>query len=695
MSSSRIPCHIRSAFPARTLGLALGVTLLGACAGGDEGGLLEEQAATGGLPEIIPVASFFDNPEIAGAQISPDGAWLSYLKAYQGVLNVFARRVGTEDEIQLTASTARPVTNYFWSADGTKILYLQDQGGNENFHVYSVSVDGTPLPAARDLTPFDNVRAQIFAVPQETPGRILVALNRRNPQLFDAYWLNIDDGDLQMVAENPGRHLGYLLDHEQKVRVAVGQNTGGGTDIFARDTEDAEWRTLASYPATENVSPLQFHKDNRRIYVSSDHGDTDLQQLVLMDISTGDVEPVESDPEGEVDFGGPVFSSVTHDLIATVYNADTTRIYFKDRGWERDFGRVRGLHAGFPNITGSTADERKFVVAFNDPKDPGVTYLYDRDTGEGEFLFRPRPWLEGNGLAGMRPVSYEARDGLTIHGYLTTPVGVEPRDLPLVLVVHGGPWARDGWGYQPEVQMLANRGYAVLQINYRGSTGYGKAFLNAAVHEWAGAMHNDLVDGVEWAIDQGIADRSRVGIYGGSYGGYATLVGLTFTPEVFACGLDYVGPSNLVTLINAFPPYWRPFLEGTFYRHVGDPSKVDDIEDMQARSPLNFVDRIEDPIMIVQGANDPRVTKRESDQMAVALRDRGIPVTYLLAPNEGHGFANADNRMALYRSMEVFFGRCLGGRVDPNPDPAIQAKIDELTVDVSALQLPAAESGPE
>jgi len=285
----------------------------------------------------------------------------------------------------------------------------------------------------------------------------------------------------------------------------------------------------------------------------------------------------------------------------------------------------------------------------------------------------------------MQPVSYDARDGLEIHGYLTTPRGVDAENLPLLLVVHGGPRARDNWGYQPEVQLLANRGYAVLQINYRGSTGYGKNFTNSAVGEWAGAMHNDLVDGVDWAISEGIADPDRVGIYGGSYGGYATLVGLTFTPEVFACGIDYVGPSSLVTLIEAFPPYWRPFLEGTFYRHVGDPSNIDDVEDMQARSPLNFVDQIEDPIMIVQGANDPRVTQQESDQMAAALRDRGIPVTYLLAENEGHGFANADNRMALYRSMEVFFGECLGGRVDSTVDPAIQAQIEALTVDLETL----------
>ena len=663
----------------------VGVALFG-CGAGDE------VAPAEAIPAVVPVSSFFDNPEIAGAQISPDGEWLAYLKAYQGKLNVFAKRLGTDDEIQLTADTERPVTGYFWSIDSSKILYVQDKGGNENFHIYALSVDGTPTPEARNLTPHDGARAQIFAVPEETPGRILIGMNQRNPQLMDAYWLDLESGEMTMAAENPGRHLGYLLDHEQQVRAAVGQNGRGGTDLFTRDTEDAEWRLIASYPADENVSPIQFHKDNQRLYVSSDHGETDLAQLVLMDISSGEVEVVEGDPLGEVDFGNAIFSSKTDELIATVYVADRTRIYFKDAEWEADFERIRELHDGFPGVSGSTLDERKFIVSFNDPTDPGATYLYDRDSGEAEFLFRPRPWLEGKGLTDMQPISYEARDGLTIHGYLSTPRGVEQKNLPLILVVHGGPWARDTWGYQPEVQLLSNRGYAVLQINYRGSTGYGKEFLNAAVKEWAGAMHDDLVDGVQWAIDEGIADPDRVGIYGGSYGGYATLVGLTFTPEVFACGLDYVGPSSLVTLIEAFPPYWRPFLEGTFYRHVGNPSDPDDVEDMQARSPLNFVDQIEDPILIVQGANDPRVTQQESDQMAVALHRRGIPVTYLLAENEGHGFANADNRMALYRSMEVFFGECLGGRVDPSVDPEIQAQIDKLMVDVEQLARPEATS---
>lgn len=669
--------------------IAAGGLALAGCGGGEQE-MTSTAETDGGLPGIIPVSALFDNPEIAGAQISPDGEWLSYLKAYEGKLNVHVRRIGSDEEIQITADTVRPVTGYFWSIDGSTILYVQDRGGNENFHVYAAPVDGTQRPEARDLTPFESVRALIFAVPEETPDRILVGLNRRNPQVFDPHWLDLATGDLTLVTENPGRHSNYILDHEQRLRVATGQNMEGGTDIFARPDEASEWEMVASYPPSENVSAIRFHEDDERLYITTDHGDVDLSRLALMDLSTGEVETVESDPEGEVDFGAAVFSGVTDELIATIYVADTVRYYFKDPEWAEDFEELREVHDGSPQLTSSTLDERRFVVSFNDPTDPGATYLYDRDTGETEFLFRPRPWLEEHRLAGMRPVSFEARDGLEIHGYLTTPPGVAAENLPMVLVVHGGPWARDTWGYDSEAQLLANRGYAVLQVNYRGSTGYGKAFLNAAVKEWAGAMHDDLVDGVKWAVDEGIADPARVGIYGGSYGGYATLVGLTFTPETFACGLDYVGPSSLVTLIESFPAYWRPMLEGTFYRHVGDPSNVSDIEDMQARSPLNFVDRIEDPIMIVQGANDPRVTKRESDQMVVALHERGIPVTYLLAENEGHGFANADNRMALYRAMEVFFGECLGGRVDPNPDPAIRTQIERLTVDPGSITLPEA-----
>ncbi len=673
--------------------LALVLPVLAACAAQDS-----EQAA-GEPPPIIPLTHFFDNPEIAGAQISPDGLYLSYLKPYRGRLNVHVRRLGSEQERVMTRDTVRPVFSHFWSADASRLLYLQDRGGNENFHVYSVPVEGGDTVEARDLTPFEGVRAFIFDVPRDRPEEILVALNRRDPSLFDAYWLDIDTGELTLIAENPGNFGGMLPDSENRVRVAVGQGPGGSTVIYFRETEDADWGEVASFPAEETANPIRVHPGGRHLYMATNHGDTDLTGLALLDLETGELEYLERDPEGEVDLAGATFSELTDSLLATVYVADTVRIYPKT-DWARNvLSDLRSIHEGTPNISSMTRDETAMVVSFDAPRDPGATYHYDAESGEHEFLFRPRPWLEPDHLADMRPVRFQARDGLTLHGYLTTPVGVEARQLPMVLYVHGGPWARDAWGYDPVAQLLANRGYAVLQVNYRGSTGYGKAFYNAAVGEFAGAMHDDLIDGVEWAIAEGIADSTRIAIHGGSYGGYATLVGMTFTPEYFACGVDYVGPSSLITLIESFPAYWRPFLEGSWFRFVGDPSDPATRERLRERSPLFHVDRIEDPLLVVQGANDPRVTKLESDQLVVALRDRGIEVEYLVAPNEGHGFANADNRLALYRAMERFFGACLGGRVQDEVDPAIAAKIAELTVDVDTLATPegsgAEDAAPE
>ena len=652
----------------------------------------EGQAARA-QPPIIPLKHFFDNPEIAGAEISPTGEYLSYLKPYKGKLNVYVRRFGSEDERLMTRDTVRPIFGHFWSADGDRLLYLQDKGGNENFHVFSVPVAGEGTPEARDLTPFEGVRAFIFDVPRETPDRILVALNRRNPSLFDAYWLNIETGDLTMIVENPGNFGGMIADADNKVRAAVGQGPAGSTVIYVRDTEDAAWQEVATYPAQETANPIRFHPDGQHLYMATNHGDTNLTGLALLDLKTGELTFQERDPENEVDLASAVFSEVSDSLIATVYEADTVRIYPKTKWATKVIADLRKIHDGTPNITSLTRDEKVMIVAFNSPEDPGATYRYDSNTGENEFLFRPRPWLKPDQLTDMKPIEYQARDGITIHGYLTTPVGVEARDLPTVLYVHGGPWARDDWGYDPVAQLLANRGYAVLQVNYRGSTGYGKDFYNAAVHEFAGKMHDDVIDGVQWAIDKGIADSTRVGIHGGSYGGYATLVGMTFTPEYFACGVDYVGPSSLITLIESFPPYWRPFMEGSWFRFVGDPSKPEEREDLKKRSPLFHVEQIEDPLMVVQGANDPRVTKLESDQLVIALRDRDIKTKYLVAPNEGHGFANADNRLALYRAMEEFFGECLGGRVQEDVDPAIASKIAELSVDVDTLSLPEGATG--
>lgn len=650
---------------------------------------------------LVPLEDFFDNPEVVGAQISPDGRWLAYLKPWRDKLNVHVRALDGAAEFRVTGDTARPIRAFFWTRDGARLLYLQDRGGNENFHVYSVPVEDARTaaaageePGATDLTPYEGVRAFVFAVPEDDPDRILVGLNRRNPSLFDAHWLDLATGELELAVENPGNFAGVVLDEELAPRLAVGQGPTGGTIFYTRDAPGEEWREVATFPASETVTPLRFHPDNRRVWVNSNHG-ADFARLALLDLETGEQEEVERDPLGRADLAGAVFSDVTDELMATVYNGDTVRIYPKTEELERDIARLREVHEGTPNLTSTTADERTMVVSFDHPRDPGATYLYDRDSGEATFLFRPRPWLEPEVLSDMRPVRFEARDGLEIPAYLTLPRGVEPEGLPMVLLVHGGPWARDGWGYDAEAQLLANRGYAVLQVNYRGSTGFGKDFYNAAVGEFAGEMHDDLVDGVRWAVEEGVADPGRVGIYGGSYGGYATLVGLTFTPEVFACGVDYVGPSSLITLIESFPPYWRPFLEGSWFRFVGDPSDPEVREELKARSPLFHAENIEDPLLVVQGANDPRVTKRESDQLVVALRDRGVKVGYLVAENEGHGFSNPDNRLALYRSMETFFADCLGGRAEESVSPEIEAKIRELTVDPASVTLEAEETAAE
>lgn len=652
---------------------------------------LSAPPAVAQLPPIIPVQHFFNPPEIALAQISPDGRWLAYLKPYHNKLNLFVRPVAGGAERRMTADTTRPIVQYYWSADGKRLLYLQDRGGNENFHVYALPVDAASPDEARDLTPFDKARALVADIPRDLPDRIFIALNNRDPSAFDACWLDLKTGALTVAEQNPGRFGSYLLDRSHTIRAATAQGPAGETEVYVRSdsarTDSASaWRLLTSYPATESVNPLRLHPDGRSLYLTSDHGETQFAQLIRLDLATGAETVVSKDPDEAADVSDVLFGEGTDSVLWAAYDADTVRVYGQNPAVTRDIARIKRLHDGTPSVTSMTRDEQRWVVSFNSPTDPGATYLYDRKTGRARFLFRPRPWLKPAELAGMKPISFRARDGLTIHAYLTVPKGIAAKKLPLVLLVHGGPWARDEWGYQPEVQLLANRGYAVLQVNYRGSTGYGKRFYNAAVHEFSGAMHADLIDGVKWVVDQGIADPHKTCIYGGSYGGYATLVGVTFTPQEFRCAIDYVGPSSLITLVESFPAYWRPFLEGSWYRFVGDPAKAADRAEMWKRSPLSRVDQITTPLLIVQGANDPRVTKQEANQLAVALRDRGVKVRYIIAPNEGHGFLNPDNRLVLYRSMEEFFGTYLGGRVQKEPPPGVAERLKVMTVDVDTLK---------
>jgi dipeptidyl aminopeptidase/acylaminoacyl peptidase len=616
------------------------------------------------VPPLIPLRDLFGDPERALARLSPDGRRLSWLAPRDGVLNVWVRDREGGEARPVTDDRDRGVRSYLWSRDSRRILYSQDRGGDENHHLMAVEVDGG---RTRDLTPFEGVRAGLIAAPRSTPGHVLVSMNLRDRSVFDAYRLTLATGRLRLVARNPGNVIGWLADRDGQLRAARAQTPAGDYELLVRDDEASEFRVVAEFANEDGGHAFAFTPDGSRLWVGSARG-SDLERLVELDPADG-VER-ELDRDDEADLSGPVISDLTGELLGAAYLRDRAVMHAFDEGFGRDWEAVRALHPGDPHITGQDADETAWIVVFDDDRDPGATFLFDRETGEAELLYRSRPWLDPEALAPMRPVTITSRDGLALHSYLTLPLDAEPRDLPAVLLVHGGPWARDAWGYDPQAQFLANRGYAVLQVNYRGSTGFGKGFTHAAEHEFAGRMHDDLIDGVEWLVSEGIADPARVAIYGGSYGGYAALVGATFTPDVFAAAVSVVGPSSLVTLVRSFPPYWRPFLASTWFRYVGDPDDPEQIADLEARSPLNRVDAIRAPLLVVQGANDPRVTKAESDQIVAALRARGVEVEYLVKDDEGHGFVKPENRMDAYRAIERFFARHLGGRSGEAPAPA-------------------------
>ncbi len=606
---------------------------------------------------LLPLEHFFDNPERAGARLSPDGRTISYLAPRDGVLNVWVRPRSGGPEIPVTDDRNRGVRSYFWSRDGRYILFVQDTGGDENYHVFAVD-PGQP-DRIRDLTPFAGVRAGIVAAPRATPRQVLVSLNRRDPALFDVYALNLASGRLVRVAENPGNVVGWTADRQGVVRAARAQTPAGDFAILVRDDADGAFRQIAEYANEDGGYLVGFTPDGSALWVGSARG-ADLMRLVELDLTDGSERVIDADEEA--DLSGPIVSDRTGELLGAAYLRDRLVVHAFDARFAADWQAVRALHHGDPGIGGEDADERSWIVSFDDDRDPGATFLFDRTSGAAEFLYRSRPWLDPVTLAPMTPVTIPSRDGLDLHSYLTLPVGSSGAGLPLVVFVHGGPWARDAWGYDPTVQFLANRGYAVLQVNYRGSTGFGKHFMHAAEREFAGKMHDDLIDGVEWAVAEGVADPERIGIYGGSYGGYAALVGVTFTPDVFAAAVSYVGPSSLVTLTRSFPAYWRPLLASTWFRYVGDPDDPDDLADMERRSPLGRVDRITTPLLVIQGANDPRVTKQESDQIVAALRARGVPVDYICKDDEGHGFVKPENRMEAFAAIERFFAEHLGGR---------------------------------
>jgi len=651
------------------------------------------------LPPIIDRNVLFGDPQIAAGRLSPDGSHISFLKPYKSILNIWVKGVNEPFDAAkpVTADTIRPVRGYFWSKDGKFILYVQDKGGDENWHVYAVDPQaklepGKDVPPPRDLTPYEKVAATIYALPKGMPNVIFVGLNDRDERYHDLYRLDITTGERALVKQNDREITSWIFDLAGNLRLASKQTADGGTEILRIDADTMV--VVYTCSKDETADPIRFHKDGTRVYMSTDKGaGVDLSRLILFNPATGAEELVESDPEGQVDFGGAEFSQKSDDLIATYYVGDRLRVYFKDKEWEKDYRRVRKqLPEGDVYLGSSTNDDRLMLYAVTSDVDPGAMYLYNRDTQKLSFLYRPYPDLPSKHLASMRPVVYKARDGFDIHAYLTVPKGVKEKNLPVLVMVHGGPWSRDAWGYDPYAQFFANRGYAVLQMNFRGSSGYGKKFLNAGNKQWGDAMQNDITDGAQYLIKKGIADPKQVAIFGGSYGGYATLAGLAFTPDVYAAGISYVGPSNIITLLNSIPPYWA-VLKAMFNERVGDPAKPEDVERLTRQSPLFSAQNIKAPLLVVQGANDPRVKKAESDQIVVALRDLGRDVEYIVAPDEGHGFVGVENRMALAVAIEKFLAKQLGGRFQQDVPENLQKRLDAITVDPKTVALAAAPKG--
>ncbi|HEX9382727.1 MAG TPA: S9 family peptidase, partial [Gemmatimonadaceae bacterium] len=611
---------------------------------------------------------------------------ISFLKPYKDTRNIWGKRIGdpyTAAKL-MTNDTKRPVTQYFWSRDGKYILYVQDQLGDENYNVYAVDPTSAPaagqdVPAARNLTAAKGVRADIYDVPRSDPDIIYVGLNNRDKSWHDLYRIRISTGERTLMRQNTERIAGWTFDNTGALRLAVRTTDKGDTEILRVDP--AGFKQVYSCDVFETCNPLRYTKDNSKVYMETNKGAPDLTRLVLFDPGTQTEQLVESDPLNRVDFGNASFSDLTGQLVATAYDDERVRIYWKDKDWESDYKLIKSKLPGKEvNLGSMTSDERQWMVVASSDREPGERYLFDRNAKKLAFQYRNFEKLPRESLAPVKAISYTSSDGLTIPAYLTLPVGVAAKNLPLVAFPHGGPWGRDNWGYNPVAQFLANRGYAVLQPNFRASTGYGKKFLNAGNNEWGQKMQDDITYGVRYLVSQGTVDPKRVGILGGSYGGYATLAGLAFTPDVYAAGVSIVGPSNLITLLNSIPPYWES-IRTIFNERMGNPNTPAGLAQLQRQSPLNSAAKIKAPLLVVQGANDPRVNRAESEQIVIALRDRGFPVEYILAPDEGHGFARPINNLVLYTTAEKFLAKHLDGRYQDSETPAIKERMAVLTVD--------------
>ena len=600
----------------------------------------------------IPLEDFFRNSERTGYQLSPDGTYISYMAPYCDRLNVYVRRITDSDAqaVRITSETERSVAGYMW-ADNQRLLYMKDTAGDENYQLYGVKRDGSD---ERAYTAFEGVRTSLIDDLEEVPGYVLIGMNKRNPEVFDPYRLNLETGELTQLADNPGNIQGWMTDHEGRLRVATAIVDGVNTQVLYRDTEEEPFTPVLTTNFRDVVSFMEFTPDNREVYAATNlHRDKTV--LVRMNPRTcEELELLYENPRYDI---SSISYSRKRKKLLSVYctgHKEPVRHFF-DAEEERLRARIK---AHFPNQRFGIADtdkaERYYLVYVGGDRTRGAYWLYDAETDKADKIAELAPWIDPNEMNAMHAVTYTTRDGLEIEAYLSLPDGLTPdtaHHLPVVVNPHGGPWARDCWGYSSEVQFLCNRGYAVFQMNFRGSTGYGRKFLESSYKQWGLKMQDDITDGVRWLTAEGIADPKRVAIYGGSYGGYATLAGLTFTPDLYACGIDYVGVSNLFTFMNTIPPYWRPMLE-MMYEQVGHPER--DHDQLAATSPALHADQIKVPLLIAQGANDPRVNKAESDQMVEALRERGVEVEYMVKDNEGHGFHNQENRFDFYRAMERF-----------------------------------------
>lgn len=644
-------------------------------------------------PPIIDREWLFGNPEYSGAQLSPDGQYIAFLKPWNGTRNIWVKKAAEPftSATLLTAETKRPLSEFFWTRDGRHILFVKDHDGDENFNVYAVDpaagpAAGSEAPAARDLTGVTGARVRIYAVPKPQPAIIFIGLNDRDTSWHDLYQLDLATGQKTLVRRNTDQLSGWLFDLAGRLRLATRTAPNGEQEILRVD-DGGTFTRIYQCGIFDECEPIRFHKDGHRVYLETNK-ETDLSELALLDVRSGAVARVESDPLQRVDFGYPIFSEAADELAATTYMDDQRRVYFKDAQYETDYTWLQKQKPGRQvTPTGSTADDRQWVVGFTSDREPGETYLFDRATKQLTRQYRIRERIDRAALSPMTVVRYRSSDGLEIPAYLTLPVGWAAKALPLVVMPHGGPWSRDQWGYNAAHQFLANRGYAVLSPNFRGSTGFGKAFLNAGNGEWGRAMQDDITWGVKHVVAAGIADPARIGIMGGSYGGYATLAGVAFTPGLYRAGVDIVGPSNLMTLMEAIPPYWESFRKIMFVR-TADPASPEGRQWLKERSPLNSVATITTPLLVVQGANDPRVAKREADQIVAALRDRGCPVEYLLAPDEGHGFARPVNSLAMWVAVEKFLATHLRGRYQEGGTPEVMHRLAEITVDPRTVTLP-------